>query len=88
MNFFKILSITVLLLFMTSLKGLSQNYKNMRIVVFSTTTNTPTLLIEGNMYLTRAGNTITVNVGPSTQGGLAAPLQMEFLASILENSNA
>ena len=33
-------------------------------------------------------NSITVNVGISTQGGLVAPLQMEFLASILENSNA
>jgi len=33
-------------------------------------------------------NTIQVNVGISTQGGLVAPLQMEFLASILENSNA
>lgn len=62
MKFFRLLSITFLLLFMSSLKGFSQNYKNMRIVVFSSTTNTPTLLIEGNMYLTRAGNTITVNV--------------------------
>ena len=33
-------------------------------------------------------NTIKVNVGVSTHGGLVAPLQMEFLASILENSNA
>ncbi len=33
-------------------------------------------------------NSITVNVGVSTAGGLVAPLQMEFLASILENSNA
>ena len=33
-------------------------------------------------------NTIDVNVGVSTAGGLVAPLQMEFLASILENSNA
>ena len=33
-------------------------------------------------------NSITVNVGISTAGGLVAPLQMEFLASILENSNA
>ena len=31
-------------------------------------------------------NTITVYVGVSTAGGLVAPLQMEFLASILENS--
>ena len=33
-------------------------------------------------------STISVNVGVSTAGGLVAPLQMEFLASILENSNA
>ena len=33
-------------------------------------------------------NTISVNVGISTAGGLVAPLQMEFLASILENNNA
>jgi len=33
-------------------------------------------------------NTIDVNVGVSTSGGLVAPLQMEFLASILENNNA
>lgn len=31
-------------------------------------------------------DTITVNVGVSTAGGLVAPLQMEFLASILENT--
>lgn len=31
-------------------------------------------------------NTLTVNVGLSTAGGLVAPLQMEILASILENS--
>ena len=31
---------------------------------------------------------IKVNVGISTAGGLVAPLQMEFLASVLENSNA
>jgi len=39
-------------------------------------------------FIEATTNTITVNVGPSTSGGLAAPLQMEFLASILENSNA
>jgi len=39
-------------------------------------------------FIESTTNTITVNVGPSTSGGLAAPLQMEFLASILENSNA
>ena len=33
-------------------------------------------------------DTITVNVGISTAGGLVAPLQMEFLASILENTTA
>jgi len=33
-------------------------------------------------------DTISVNVGVSTAGGLVAPLQMEFLASILENNNA
>ena len=42
-----------------------------------------------NLYIIESTtNTINVNVGISTQGGLAAPLQMEFLASILENSNA
>ena len=42
-----------------------------------------------DLYLVEATtNTINVNVGISTQGGLVAPLQMEFLASILENSNA
>jgi hypothetical protein len=34
------------------------------------------------------GTTITVYVGVSTAGGLVAPLQMEFLASILENTTA
>ena len=33
-------------------------------------------------------DTISVDVGISTAGGLVAPLQMEFLASILENNNA
>ena len=33
-------------------------------------------------------DTLTVNVGVSTAGGLVAPLQMEFLASILENTTA
>lgn len=32
--------------------------------------------------------TATVNVGVSPSGGLVAPLQMEFIASILENSTA
>tara|TARA_A100000172_G_scaffold13954_1_gene7339 strand:- start:4473 stop:6065 length:1593 start_codon:yes stop_codon:yes gene_type:complete len=42
-----------------------------------------------NLYIIESTtNTINVNVGISTQGGLVAPLQMEFLASILENSNA
>lgn len=31
-------------------------------------------------------NTFTVDVGPSPTGGRAAPLQMEFICSILENS--
>ena len=31
-------------------------------------------------------NTLTVNVGVSTAGGRVAPLQLEFLASVLENS--
>ena len=31
-------------------------------------------------------NTFTVNVGVTTTGGLVAPLQMEFICSILENS--
>ena len=33
-----------------------------------------------------AANSFTVNVGVSSAGGYAAPLQMEFIASILENS--
>ena len=33
-------------------------------------------------------NSVSVNVGVTSAGGQAAPLQMEFLASILENSNA
>tara|TARA_B100001094_G_scaffold59195_1_gene54684 strand:+ start:1059 stop:2996 length:1938 start_codon:yes stop_codon:yes gene_type:complete len=33
-------------------------------------------------------NTISANVGISSAGGQVSPLQMEFLASILENSNA
>ena len=33
-------------------------------------------------------NNISFYVGVSTAGGMVAPLQMEFLASILENSNA
>jgi len=33
-------------------------------------------------------NSISVNVGVSSAGGQVAPLQMEFMASILENSNA
>ena len=39
-------------------------------------------IIEGDT------NNITVNVGVNTSGGLVGPLQMEFIASILENSNA
>ena len=33
-------------------------------------------------------NSVSVDVGISSAGGQVAPLQMEFLASILENSNA
>ena len=33
-------------------------------------------------------DTLTVNVGVSPSGGLVAPLQMEFIASILENTTA
>ena len=42
-----------------------------------------------NTAITRADyNTVSAFVGVSSSGGLVAPLQMEFLASILENSNA
>ncbi len=42
-----------------------------------------------NTSITRADyNTISAFVGVNNAGGLVAPLQMEFLASILENSNA
>ena len=44
--------------------------------------NTNLNIIEGDV------DNIKVNVGISTAGGLVAPLQMEFLASVLENSNA
>ena len=44
--------------------------------------NTPLAIIGATT------NTISVDVGVSTSGGLVAPLQMEFLASILENNNA
>ena len=40
----------------------------------------------GNSYIT--ANTFVVNVGPSYSGGYFAPLQMELIASILENSSA
>ena len=33
-------------------------------------------------------NTFVVNVGESTSGGFFAPLEMELIASILENSSA
>ena len=33
-------------------------------------------------------NTITVNVGMTTAGGQVAPLQLEFIGSVLENSSA
>ena len=42
-----------------------------------------------NTAITRADyNTVSAYVGTTDAGGLVAPLQMEFLASILENSNA
>ena len=42
-----------------------------------------------NTAITRADyNSISAFVGISSAGGLVAPLQMEFLSSILENSNA
>ena len=44
--------------------------------------NVPVEIIEATY------NNITVNVGVSSAGGQVAPLQMEFTASILENSNA
>ena len=40
----------------------------------------------GNSYLT--ADTFVVNVSPSYSGGFFAPLQMELIASILENSSA
>ena len=44
---------------------------------------------SGTTSITRANyDTIAAYVGVSTAGGLVAPLQMEFIASILENSNA
>ena len=42
--------------------------------------------VTGNSYIT--ANTFVVNVGPSYSGGFFAPLQMELIASILENSSA
>lgn len=48
-----------------------------------------TLSGSGTTAITRADyNTFAAFVGVSSSGGLVAPLQMEFLASILENSNA
>ena len=41
---------------------------------------------SGASYIT--ANTFVVNVGPSYSGGYFAPLQMELIASILENSSA
>ena len=41
----------------------------------------------GNNYLTDV-RTLVVNVGESTSGGFFAPLEMELIASILENSSA
>ena len=36
----------------------------------------------------QASNSVVVNVGASSSGGFFAPLQMELVASILENSTA
>ena len=48
-----------------------------------------TLSGSGTTSITRADyDTFAAYVGVSTAGGLVAPLQMEFIASILENSNA
>ena len=48
-----------------------------------------TLSGSGTTAITRADyNTFAAYVGVSSSGGLVAPLQMEFIASILENSNA
>ena len=35
----------------------------------------------------QANSSIRINVGKSLSGGFVAPLEMEFTASILENSN-
>ena len=35
---------------------------------------------------TTTTNSITVHVGKSPSGGMVGPLQMEFIASVLENS--
>ena len=44
---------------------------------------------SGTTAITRADyNTVAAYVGTTNAGGLVGPLQMEFLASILENSNA
>ena len=48
-----------------------------------------TLSGSGTTSITKADyDTFAAYVGVSTAGGLVAPLQMEFIASILENSNA
>ena len=39
------------------------------------------------MAVATANSTIRVQVGKSHSGGFVAPLQMEFTASVLENSN-
>ena len=39
------------------------------------------------MAVAGANSSIRVNVGKSLSGGYVAPLEMEFIASILENSN-
>ena len=43
---------------------------------------------EFRIYPSASTNTITVNVGMTTAGGQVAPLQLEFIGSVLENSSA
>ena len=50
----------------------------------------PVIAVSGGpTAITRADyNTVAAYVGTTNAGGLVGPLQMEFLSSILENSNA
>ena len=47
-----------------------------------------TIVVAKSGVSSDATGTISVSVGISSSGGLVAPLQMEFIASILENSTA